>query len=305
MLRRLRRWIDPWLPRPWRRGVFIPDSLWRRTVSGLPFLQTLNLREQNRLYRLCAHFLQEKEFTGAHELTVSDEMALSIAAQACFPLLHMCLPDGQAPKYAAQMLEWYDDFVGIVVQPGAALAKREVRDSLGVVHQYDEALAGEAMHRGPVMVTWSEVARAAELAHRGRNVVIHEFAHKLDMRGMSYGTSADGAPPLHARALGHDTLEAAQAEWRDTMKAQFDAFTDAVARAERFGEPAPWLDAYGSTSPAEFFAVTVEAFFTAREQFGFDFPVLLDLYDRFFRPLKFFGPHSQVPLQAPAEPSAR
>lgn len=298
MLRRLRRWIDPWLPRPWRRGVYIPDTLWRRTVASLPFVQTLNLREQNRLYRLCAHFLQEKEFIGAHELTVTDEMALSIAAQACLPLLQMCLPNGHAPKYAAQMLEWYDDFVGIVVQPDTALARREVRDSAGVVHQYDEPLAGEAMHHGPVMVTWSEVARAAELAGQGRNVVIHEFAHKLDMRGMSYGSTADGAPPLHARALEHDSLEAAQAEWQQTMQTQFAHFKEKVARAERFGEPTPWLDAYASTSPAEFFAVTVEAFFTARETFSIDFPVLRNLYERFFCPLKTLEAQSPLPADS-------
>ncbi|GAA6140730.1 M90 family metallopeptidase [Hydrogenophaga sp. 5NK40-0174] len=285
MIRRIRRWVEPWLPRAWRKGTPIPDSLWRRTVASLPFLESLNLREQNKLHKLCAHFLQEKEFHGAHGLEVTDEMAMSVAAQACLPLLHIAMPDGRKPPRSASALEWYDDFVGIVLQPGAALARRETRDAAGVVHQYEEALAGEAMDRGPVMLSWDEVSKAADLASSGRNVVIHEFVHKIDMRGMAFGSGADGAPPLHTKALGSDSIEAAQAHWRQTMSRAYNDFQEAVARAERFGQPAPWLDPYGAKAPAEFFAVCAEAFFVQPEAFAIEFPAVHAMFDAFFRPL--------------------
>ncbi len=285
MIRRLRRWLDPWLPRPWRKGAAIPEGLWRRTLTGLPFLASLNLREQGKLRELCAHFLQEKEFHGAHGLHISDDMALSVAVQACYPLLHIAMPDGSKPTNPASALEWYDDFVGIVMQPGASLATRQLRDSSGVVHQYEEALAGEAMDRGPVMLSWEEVSHAGTMAESGRNVVIHEFVHKIDMRGMTFGSSADGAPPLHGKALGSRSLESAQTLWRDVMANAFQDFKVAVLKAERFGEPAPWLDSYGATAPAEFFAVTAEAFFVKPDAFAQSYPEVNALYKAFFLPL--------------------
>lgn len=282
MANSLLRSLQSWLPRRIRPTPVIDDALWHRTLAALPFLAALAPTGQHRLRELCGHFLQEKEFHGAHGLRITDAMALSIAAQACLPLLDMAPPSGASARDPMQVLDWYGDFVGIVVQPGAAVAQREVTDGLGVVHRYREVLAGEAMDRGPVMLSWQEVSRAAELAPEGKNVVIHEFAHKLDMLGMAHGQQPDGAPPLPTGFMGRPGTEGRE-HWRGTMQASYASFCEAVNLAERFGGEVPWLDDYAATHPAEFFAVSCEAYFVQRERFAAEFPELMPLYDGFFR----------------------
>lgn len=278
----LLRPLQTWLPRRWRNAPPIAPGLWHGVITALPFVAALSAREQDRLRTLCAHFLQEKEFHGAHGLRITDRMALSIAAQACRPLLHMRRANGEVARQEAERLDWYGDFVGIVVQPGAAVAQREVTDGVGVVHRYREVLAGEAMDRGPVMLSWDEVSRAAQLAPLGKNVVIHEFAHKLDMHGMGGAQQPDGAPPLPPGFLGLGA-DAARQHWRATMQDAYAGFKEAVAMAERFGGEPPWLDDYAATHPAEFFAVTCEAYFVQRERFAQELPTLAPLYDGFFK----------------------
>lgn len=272
------------LPRSLRQPTPVPDALWQSTLAAHPFLSALDSTEQDRLRLLCTHFLVEKEFHGANGLELTDAMALAIAAQACLPLLHMHGTSGDAVRDPLKLLDWYGDFVGIVVQPGAVVARRKTTDGAGVVHHYNEVLAGEAMDRGPLMLSWEEVAHASVAAESGSNVVIHEFVHKMDMRGISLGEHPDGAPPLPKGFLGTRSASEARNVWRETMQHAFDAFREAVAMAERFGAEPPWLDDYAAKDPAEFFAVTCEAYFVNRERFAQEFPALVPLYDGFFRP---------------------
>ncbi|ABM38197.1 M90 family metallopeptidase [Polaromonas naphthalenivorans] len=251
-------WLQSLLGLPGAQPKAIPEALWQHTLKRYPFLARLSAADRQALRALVGRFLQRKEFTGAHGLLVTDEMAVAIAAQACVPVLRLGLG-------------WYDDFTGIVVHPGAMLARRKTTDSAGVVHDYKEALLGEAMHGGPVTLSWQDVAASGELAERGHNVVIHEFIHKIDMKD----GAADGCPPLPSRA--------AQAHWHDTMQPAYDRFCEQVAMAERFGAEPPWLDAYGASAPAEFFAVACEAYFVNRERFTADFPALTALFDQFFK----------------------
>ena len=261
--RRLRSLIAP-LPQ-------IGSPLWLHTVQHYPFLNALALHEQAKLRTLSALFLQHKQFYGGHGLVVTDAMAVAIAAQACLPLLHWGEP--------RQALGWYSDFVGIVVHPGAVLARRQVTDEAGVVHQYAEALVGEAMERGPVMLSWHEVQGGGHSSAHGSNVVVHEFAHKLDMRS---GT-ADGCPPLPAGFMGSRSARAAHALWWSAWEPAYQDFKHRVAMAQRFGAAAPWLDAYGATAPAEFFAVVCEAYFVQRAQCAQELPTLVPLLDAFFQ----------------------
>jgi len=281
---RLPRFAQAWLPRRWREPPLVPERLWRKTLARHRFLQALDRAEQQRLRQLCRHFLAEKEFHGAHGLVISDSIALAIAAQACLPLLHLGgvgLVPGPDPL---QALDWYGDFVGIVVQPGAAVAQREVTDAAGVVHRYREVLAGEAMDRGPIMLSWQSVDQTDADADRGHSVVIHEFVHKMDMRGIAIGEHPGGAPPLPRGFLGTRSEAEAQTRWQSVMQPTYQGFREAVAMAERFGADTPWLDSYAATNPAEFFAVTCEAYFVNRARFAAEFPALLSLYDGFFRP---------------------
>lgn len=269
MLQRLHQWLRCKLgQRP------IPNALWQHTLAAYPFLQTASNLPQLR--QLCGRFLAEKEFHGTHGLLITDEIALAIAAQACLPVLHLGL-------------HWYKDFVGIVVYPGAMLAQREVRDGAGVVHRYREPLAGQAMHQGPVVLNWQDVSQAGEAAALGTNLVIHEFAHKIDLYGAPLDADADGCPPLPPGFMGAPPTPqgayTAREQWRNTLHTAYHNFASQVQAAERFGTlvDTPWLDAYGATSPAEFFAVTLEAYFVARTTFALHYPGLLALYDAFFR----------------------
>lgn len=211
----------------------IPAVLWRLTLARLPFLARLAPADQDELRRLSSLFLDRKEFSGAHGLTVTDDMAVAIAAQACLPVLRLGL-------------RAYDGFVGIVVQPDEVLVRREVTDDDGIVHEYDDVLSGEAMDGGPVMLSWHDVGQAGESSAWGYNVVIHEFAHVLDMGD----GVADGVPPLADAA--------ARRHWRATLAREYAAFCALVdADADTL------LDPYAAEAPEEYFAVASEAFFVA------------------------------------------
>ena len=250
-------WLRQHLQFAKRSPPAIPDAMWLSTLQAYPFLTADPANDPEQLRAMVAEFLADKEFNGAHGLHISDAMAVAIAAQACLPVLHLGL-------------HWYGDFKGIVVHPGAMLARRETVDDAGVVHRYNEALSGEAMEHGPVTLSWADVAASGDSAQAGYNVVIHEFVHKLDMRG---GT-ADGCPPRSSR-LDWES-------WRVTMQASYARFQTQLAMAERFGAEPPWLDAYAATAPAEFFAVTSEAYFVNRQRFVQEFPELMPLFAQFF-----------------------
>jgi hypothetical protein len=252
------------------QATAIPEPLWAQTLSHYPFLAQRSGAQLPRLRELSGLFLARKEFHAAQGLVLTDAMAVAIAAQACLPLLHL--------RAGARALDWYDDFVGIVVHPDEVLARREVMDDDGVVHHYDEIIAGEAMDGGPVMLSWQDVAAAS--SERGYNVVIHEFIHKLDLRdGL-----ADGCPPLPAGFLGQPSAQAARAHWLAALQAAYDDFRDRLSLAERFGAEPPWLDAYGAQSMDEFFAVAGEAYFVNPQRFDQELPALRPLFDAFFQP---------------------
>lgn len=264
-----------WRPR-WlrlKRPTPPPEPLWHNTLEGLPFLATLDAAERSQLGALAMAFLNHKRFHGAAGLSVTDAMALCVAAQACLPLLRWS-------GSVSQRLAWYDDFVGIVLYPGEVRAQREQTDAQGVVHQWHEDLLGEAMEAGPVTLAWAEVADAARAAGRGCNLVIHEFAHKLDLRD----GASDGCPPLGAGFADCHSARAARAHWQTVMDAGFQDLRERVIRAERFGEPWPWLDAYGASAPDEFFAVTCEAYFTQPARLATEHPEVHAVLRAFFDP---------------------
>ncbi len=249
MLDALRRWRD-------RRTLVrrpIPDALWSATLERFTFLSALSPDDTQHLRQMSTLFLDRKEFSGAQGLDITDDMAVAIAAQACLPILHLGL-------------DWYDSFVGIVVHADEVVARREVMDEDGVVHHYDEPLSGEAMEGGPVTLSWQDVAAAGDSAEWGYNVVIHEFAHVLDMRN----GQADGMPPLPSRT--------AQADWLSVFEASYEAFCMQVdAGVETL------LDPYGAEAPSEFFAVACEVFFVAPLDLQGEYPGVYAQLQRFFQ----------------------
>ncbi len=231
----------------------IPDPLWKLTLARYPFLAQRDGTDVQRLRDLSTLFLADKEFAGMQDLQVSDEMAVAIAAQACLPVLNLGLT-------------WYDGFKGIVVHPDAVRARREHIDEIGVVHHYDEELAGEAMHGGPVMLSWHDVAEAGVSAQWGYNVVIHEFVHVLDLRD----GAADGVPALPDRR--------SREQWLQTLSDEYRRFCNSVAAGED-----TLLDPYGAEAIDEFFAVVAEVFFVAAHDLLDEHPALYTLLSGFFR----------------------
>ena len=230
----------------------IPDALWALTLARVPFLANRPASDQAELRRLASLFLDEKEFTGAGGLVVDDAMAVCIAAQACLPVLRF----GLAP---------YRSFVGIVVHADEVVAQREVTDDDGIVHRYEEALTGEAMAGGPVMLSWVDVSEAGESAEWGYNVVIHEFAHVLDMGD----GQADGVPPQPSNA-DRDA-------WIRVIDDEFERFNAALDDGQD-----TLLDPYGATGVDEFFAVATESFFVTPKEMRATHPGLYGLLARYF-----------------------
>jgi MtfA peptidase len=246
-------WRRRQAPRP------IPEPLWQAMLASHPFIAKRTPAEQSSLRQLAGGFLADKEFHGAQGLAVTDAMALSIAVQACLPVLHLGLG-------------WYGDFVGIVIHPNEVVADRTVTDEAGVVHHFEEVVAGEAMDGGPVMLSWTDVQASASPSERPYNVVIHEFIHKIDLRD----GAPDGCPPLPSRA--------ARAQWLAVMQAEYESFREKTIVADRFGGERPWLDPYGAQAIDEFFAVACEAYFVDRDRFAAEHPALTGLFDPFFGP---------------------
>ncbi len=260
--------LREWLRQRIARERPIDEALWRPTISRYSFLQRLSPAELLRLRQLCAGFLARKQFHGANGLQIDDQVALAVAAQACLPLLH--LKGG---------LNWYSDFVGIVIHPSEMLAQREVVDEIGVVHRYREAISGEAMDKGPVTLNWQDVAAPETDDGRVFNLVIHEFAHKIDLRD----GVADGCPPLPAGFLGSTSRREARTRWLEVLTPAYESFREQAVIAERFSGKPTWLDPYAAQSPSEFFAVACEAYFVSGEDFSREFPQLATLFDAFFK----------------------
>ncbi len=223
------QFIRNWLDRRILQRSTITSAQWAQAFGSLPLLDGLSADEKHALQKLAILFLHHKVFEGAHDLVVTQAMALIIALQACFPILKLGLRN-------------YTGWVTVIVYPTGFVPKRVVRDEYGVEHFVQSDLAGEAWLRGPVILAWDEAARAGIID--GHNLVIHEFAHKLDM----LNGVANGFPPLHPEM---DTRA-----WVTAFSAGFEDFNQQCRRGSDIG-----IDCYAASSPAEYFAVLSEVFF--------------------------------------------
>jgi len=241
--------FNSWRNKRALRNQGLDAALWQRVAASLPFLQGLTAAETQRLQNYAMQFLQQKEMHGARGFVLTDAVRLSIAAQACLPILSLGL-------------EAYRGWVGIVIYPGEFKVRREEMDASGVVHEFDDALSGEAWPGGPVILSWQDVT----LGEAGYNVVIHEFAHKLHMsRG-----DMDDFPLPHA--------DMDRERWLETWDRAYDDFCAEVDRGVD-----TVIDPYASEQPAEFFAVLSEAFFTLPREVSSNYPQLYRQLALFYR----------------------
>jgi Mlc titration factor MtfA (ptsG expression regulator) len=235
-----------------RRNVAHPAvdaSQWARVEAGLPFLDHLSRDDRMRLRAMALEFIAQKEWHGAQGLALTPEIQLAIALQACLPVLNLGLDS-------------YRGWVGVIVYPGDFVIPRRQMSEDGVVHEFDDEVAGEAWEGGPVLLSWFDDPQLAD----GMNVVIHEFAHKLDM----LNGPPDGLPPLHEGMNRQAWIDAFEPAWRD--------FCERIDDGED-----TWIDPYAAESPAEFFAVTSEVFFEAPDLLQAEYPAVYEQLRLFYR----------------------
>ncbi|HSU15177.1 M90 family metallopeptidase [Longimicrobium sp.] len=246
-----------------RDRPFPPE--WREIVArNVAMFHRLDAHDRAELQRKILVFLEEKSFEGCGGLELTDEIRVTIAAQACIPILRF--EDHYYPRLRS-----------ILVYPTTFVARRERREG-GWVREEDEALLGESWHDGALVLSWASVDRDVHDAGDARNVVIHEFAHQLDTED----GGADGTPPLP---------RAEYAPWVRILGGEYLALREAV------GDDAPHLlDGYGAKSEAEFFAVASETFFEKPAELLREHPGLYAELCRYYRQ----DPASWAP--APADP---
>lgn len=208
---------------------------------------------RSQLRRLIKQFLHQKHFTGAGGLEITDEIRVTIAAEACMLLLNRGSHVYPALRY-------------IIVYPSAFVVDRDHAGSGGLVSEGRRGLLGESWSNGKVILAWDSVLHGARNFSDGENVVLHEFAHQLD----SESGSTNGAPILSG-ASGLRT-------WALTLSEEFEELQQDAWKGRR-----SLIDHYGATNPAEFFAVATETFYEKPAQMAKHHAELFDVLKRYYR----------------------
>lgn len=251
--------------RHWRQRRFmarhpLPEADWHNAMARLPILTGFDGQDAQRLGERAWHFVHEKRLSLHSVLAAEIELdaveRLVIAAQACLLTLGWSERDHR---------DAFSNVHELLILPEAFHRQVKEFDDFGVMHEYEDQRVGETSYQGPVIVAWPDLLASGN--RDGFNVLIHEFAHKLDM---SNSLDADGFPPLSAKLDPR--------EWHRVFTAVWD---DLQAHLRR-GETTP-IDAYAASHPGECFAVTCEIFFSAPEQLSAAYPALYDLLRRYFR----------------------
>ncbi|WP_455200832.1 M90 family metallopeptidase [Kaarinaea lacus] len=239
-----------WQKRIIKRST-ITDKQWQHAIDRLPLLANLAEGETKKLIELSILFLHYKSLEGAHGLQLTLEMKLIIALQACLPILNLGI-------------DWYRGWVSVIVYPAQFIPERNFVDEYGVEHRTKAVLSGESWHKGPVVLSWEDTEQSGEID--GNNLVIHEFAHKLDV----LNGRTNGFPPLHR---GMDVPQ-----WVATLS---DAYNDFQNRLNTWNDVP--IDDYAASSPAEFFAVFSEVFFERPDILTAYYPGVYVQFKQFYR----------------------
>lgn len=209
----------------------LDEAEWRTIDARVPYVKALDAADRAELGGTIRILLDEKRFEGCGGLVVTDEMRLVIAAQAAVLLLR-------------RETDYYPRLRSILVYPHAYAAPAATAQPDGTVIEGTQARSGESWHGGALVLSWSDVLEGAANPRDGRNVVFHEFAHRLD----GEGGPMDGAPTLDARERYR--------AWARVLGAEYEQLAADLHRGH-----ASLIDPYGATNPPEFFAVVTELFF--------------------------------------------
>lgn len=211
----------------------ITQRLWESASAKLDVIRGLSAVERACLRELSTLFLYKKNILGAQGLHVSDEMRVTIAGQACLPVLKLGL-------------DYYEGWSDLIVYPDVFRVSRNETDEFGIVHHQEHLLSGESWSQGPVILSWHDIEEDMRNPHEGHNVIVHETAHKLDM----LNGKANGMPPLHR------TMQ--RTHWTTAFSEAFELINQRLELHRRV-----CVNPYAATSPAECFAVFSEYFFSA------------------------------------------
>jgi Mlc titration factor MtfA (ptsG expression regulator) len=251
-------WIlaQPWLAALRRKRIRtrpFPEA-WRAILrERVPHVRALPADLQRQLKQHIQVFLAEKSFVGCGGIVVTDEMRVTIAAQACLLLLNR-------PDYC------YPRLHEVLIYPGPFIVDRKRTDGIGLLQEEHRVLTGESWAHGQVILSWPDVLEGAAIADDGRNVVIHEFAHQLDQE-KGY---ANGAPDL--------AYFQRYPRWSRVLAQEYGALQERLRNEE-----ASLLDPYAATDPAEFFAVSSEVFFEQPQRMAAEHPALYGELRRYYR----------------------
>ena len=213
-------------------GVQPFPSDWLPIVEkNIPRFQSLPAKDRRELLKDILIFLAEKNFEGCGGLSLTDEIRVTIAAQACLLLLHRKNDD-------------YPRLQSILVYPHAYRVDGKKVSSGGFIREGPEIRAGESWSSGAVVLSWDDVKKSASDLRDGHNVVLHEFAHQLDQED----GVADGIPVLGERSR--------YTAWARVLGREYRELVSEIEKGHRTD-----IDPYGALSPAEFFAVVTECFF--------------------------------------------
>ncbi len=244
-----------WLRRRRRRrlGARPLPPAWRGFLAAnFAQYEWLPADDRGRLDALTQILVAEKNWEGCNGLAMSEEIKVTIAAQA--GLLAIGLRE-----------EYFEAIYSILVYPGSYVAKQTEMQPGGVIVESHAPRLGEASSVGAIVLSWPDVLRSGRIPDDGVNVVFHEFAHALDLQGHGF----DGAPLLESRAQ-YQT-------WSQIMTAEYHR----LIQRTRHGRPT-LLDPYGTVNEAEFFAVVTESFFEQPLAMQVEHPELYELFRNFF-----------------------
>lgn len=220
---------------------------------NVAYYRLLTPEEQSELRGHIQVFLAEKRFEGCGGLEISDQIRVTIAAQACILLLH-------------RDTDYYPKLDTILVYPSGYVAENPRRLPSGIVVEGPQPRLGEAWYRGPIVLSWDAVKRGAVDARDSRNVVLHEFAHQLDSEDGGF----EGTPLLPHRSM--------YAAWTRVLGHEYQELLGALEHRHP-----TLINAYGATSPAEFFAVVTETFFEQPVQMRRRHPELYEQLMAFYQ----------------------
>ncbi len=256
MFTRLFQWITGGRDR--RRARLLaepfPESWMPYVLRGAHHYRQLTAEDQAQLLRSVRIFVAEKSFLGCAGVEITDEVRVIVAAGAC--LLLLGLPD----------LDVFPRLREIIIYPHDFKETIEAIGPDGARYNIERIRAGEAWRRGPVVLAWNSVAHSIQGPRDGYNVILHEFAHVIDLQN----GEADGVPPLSPPEL--------RQRWKSVFFGEYREFVD----QQRYGGMS-FIDPYGATDPAEFFAVATEHFFEQPGEMKVTHPALYKLFVDFYR----------------------